>query len=127
VSNDGPGGCAGCGVAILLNPGSNDTFEMRSVAISVESGLFSKPKEAEATPDPDDPSLEPEPYDPGLEVASPSILLIPNANLSSIGLLPNDDEGDGSGWEPVIKTDSERGVWLPPRPLEGGTPMSRVP
>lgn len=95
VSSDGPGGCAGCGVAILLNPGSNDTFEMRSMAMSVESVLFSKPKEA--APDPDDPSLEPEPYDPGLEVASPSILLIPNANLSSMGLLPNDDDGDGSG------------------------------
>lgn len=24
-----------------------------------------------------------------------------------------------------MQTDSERGVWLPPRPLEGGTPMSR--
>ena len=35
-------------------------------------------------------------------------------------------EGDGNGWEPVIKTDSGRGVWLPPRPREGGTPTSFV-
>ena len=25
-----------------------------------------------------------------------------------------------------MNTDSERGVWFPPRPLEGGTPTSRV-
>ena len=25
-----------------------------------------------------------------------------------------------------MKTDSDRGVWLPPRPREGGTPMSLV-
>lgn len=100
MSSDGPGGFAGCGVVILLNSGFIDTVEMRSVAMSVESALLldtpSKLKEV-AAPGADEPSLEPEPYDPGLEVASPSILLIPNANLSSIGLLPNDDDGDGSG------------------------------
>jgi hypothetical protein len=47
------------------------------------------------------------------------------ASLSNMGLLPKDEEGDGSGCDPVMKTDSERGVWLPPRPLEGGTPISR--
>lgn len=57
---------------------------------------------------------------------SPSILVMPNASLSNTGLLPKDEEdGDGSGCDPVMKMDSERGVWLPPRPLEGGTPMSR--
>ena len=34
------------------------------------------------------------------------------------------EEGDGRGWEPVMKTLSDRGVWFPPRPLEGGTPVS---
>lgn len=42
-----------------------------------------------------------------------------------MGLLPKDDDGDGSGCDPVMKTDSERGVWLPPRPFEGGTPINR--
>lgn len=55
-----------------------------------------------------------------------SILLMPKAHLSSMGLEPKEEEGEGSGWEPVMYTDSERGVWLPPRPLEGGTPTSFV-
>lgn len=42
-----------------------------------------------------------------------------------MGLLPYDDDGDGSGRDPVMKTDSERGVWFPPRPFEGGTPINR--
>jgi hypothetical protein len=43
-----------------------------------------------------------------------------------MGLEPNEEEGEGSGCEPVIYTDSERGVWLPPRPLDGGTPTNFV-
>jgi len=43
-----------------------------------------------------------------------------------MGEAPCEEEGDGNGWEPVIKTDSGRGVWLPPRPREGGTPTSFV-
>lgn len=60
--------------------------------------------------------------------SSPSILDIPKAHLSSMGLEPNDDDGDGRGWDPMMNTDSERGIWLPlpPRPLEGGTPTRRV-
>ena len=52
--------------------------------------------------------------------AGRSILLMPKAHLSRAGL----EEGEGRGCEPVMKTDSERGVWFPPRPLEGGTPTS---
>lgn len=55
-----------------------------------------------------------------------SILLIPNVHLSSIGLDPKDEDGDGNGCDPVMYTESVRGVWFPPRPLEGGTPTSRV-
>lgn len=72
-------------------------------------------------------SLPPLPTDPGsppAPPAAPSILLIPNAHLSSIGLDPNEDDGEGSGCELCMDTDSERGVWLPPRPFEGGTPTS---
>jgi hypothetical protein len=57
---------------------------------------------------------------------SPSILLMVNANLSNMGLEPKEEDGDGRGCEPVMNTDSERGVWLPPRPFEGGTPTSLV-
>lgn len=101
---------------------------------SVESALLElelvsgMPRPAAGT-DPEEYSFvtEPEPKEPGFDVASPSILLMPNASLSNLGLLPkdNDEEGDGSGCDPVMKTDSERGVWLPPRPLEGGTPINR--
>ena len=56
----------------------------------------------------------------------PSILLMPKAQRSSMGDAPCEEDGDGNGWEPVIKTDSGRGVWLPPRPREGGTPTSFV-
>jgi hypothetical protein len=34
--------------------------------------------------------------------------------------------GEGNGWDPMRTTDSGRGVWLPPRPREGGTPTSFV-
>lgn len=61
-----------------------------------------------------------------LAVASElSILLMCKYNLSIIGLDPNDD-GEGNGCDPVMKTDSERGVWLPPLPFDGGTPTSFV-
>ena len=55
-----------------------------------------------------------------------SILLIPNAQRSRCYVDPNDEEGDGSGCDPVMNTDSDRGVWFPPRPRDGGTPTSRV-
>jgi len=56
----------------------------------------------------------------------PSIFDMPNAHLSNIGLLPKDEDGDGRGWDPVIKMDSDLGVWFPPRPFDGGTPTRRV-
>jgi len=62
----------------------------------------------------------------GAALAPPSILLIPKAQRSSIGEAPWEEEGEGRGCEPVIKTESGRGVWLPPRPREGGTPTSLV-
>ena len=59
--------------------------------------------------------------------SSPSILDIPNAHLSYIRLEPNNGEGEGrGGWEPAINTNSERGVWFPPRPFEGGASMGGV-
>jgi hypothetical protein len=45
-----------------------------------------------------------------LTLAPPSILLMPKAQRSSIGEAPWEEEGDGKGWEPVMKTDSGRGV-----------------
>ncbi len=67
-----------------------------------------------------------EPGPLGAVLPPPSILLIPNAQRSSIGEAPWEEEGEGRGCEPVIKTESGRGVWLPPRPREGGTPTSLV-
>jgi hypothetical protein len=61
--------------------------------------------------------------EPGL-LPSSSILLIPNASLSNIGLEPN-GEG-GSGWELCIEMDSEREVWFPSRSFDGGTSTSLV-
>ena len=55
-----------------------------------------------------------------------SNLVIPNAHLSNIGLLPKLLLGLGRGWLPVMNTLSLRGVWFPPRPLLGGTPIRRV-
>lgn len=79
------------------------------------------------------------PCAPGpLPITPPSALLIrlipkPHLSIPPPGLLPPPPapapkllEGEGSGCEPVMKTDSERGVWLPPRPREGGTPTSLV-
>jgi hypothetical protein len=59
-------------------------------------------------------------------LAPPSILLMPKAQRSSTDEEAWEDEGEGRGWELVIKTDSGRGVWLPPRPRDGGTPTSLV-
>lgn len=64
------------------------------------------------------PDPDPDP-DPGF-----SILLIPNAHLSNMGLLPKLELGLGKGCELCMLT--SRGVWFPPRPLEGGTPTSLV-
>ena len=65
--------------------------------------------------------------EPGLLTLSPpSILLIPNAQRSRCVVEPYEELGDGRGWDPVMKIDSARGVWFPPRPREGGTPTSRV-
>lgn len=52
------------------------------------------------------------PNEPGLLDASSelSILLMPKANLSSAGLEPNEEEGEGSGRDPMMSTDSDRGV-----------------
>jgi hypothetical protein len=63
------------------------------------------------------------PTEPGL-LPSPSILLIPNASLSKIGLEPNKE--DGSSWELCIEMDSEREVWFPSRSFDGGTSTSLV-
>jgi hypothetical protein len=61
-----------------------------------------------------------------LGISCPAILDMPNAHLSNMGLLPKDEDGDGRGCDPVMKIDSDLGVWLPPRPLDGGTPTRRV-
>ena len=53
-------------------------------------------------------------------------ICISNAQRSRCVDDPYDELGDGSGCEPVMNTDSDRGVWFPPRPREGGTPTSRV-
>jgi len=135
VSSEGPGGFEGRGL-VLSNPcESIDIFDNRSPVSSVSSSplppptsfvppplsftslLVSLPVPATAAP-----AL---PADPGL-LPSPSILLIPNASLSNIGLDPKDEDGEGSGWELCIDMDSDRGVWFPPRPFEGGTPTSLV-
>jgi hypothetical protein len=134
VNSDGPGGFEGCGFVILSNPfESIDMFDKRSAASSVSFPLLPAPVPAASFISPAFISLRVSlptaapalPTDPGL-LPSPSILLIPNASLSNIGLDPNDEEGDGSGWELCIEMDSERGVWFPPRPFEGGTPTSLV-
>jgi hypothetical protein len=118
----------------LSKPESRETSESRFAVTSVESALLelelvSGMPRPVAGADPEEYSFvtEPEPKDPGFDVASPSILLMPNASLSNLGLLPKDkdEEGDGSGCDPVMNIDSGRGVWLPPRPLEGGTPINR--
>lgn len=63
--------------------------------------------------------------EPGL-LPSPSIILIPKAKLSNIGLGQYEEDGDGSGWRLCIEIDSGRRVWFPPRPFDGGTPTNLV-
>lgn len=46
-------------------------------------------------------------------------MLMPKPQRSSMGEAPCEEEDDGNGWELVIKTESGRGVWFPPRPREG--------
>jgi hypothetical protein len=120
VSKEGPGGFAGRGFDFLSNPfESIDMFDNRSAASSLSSEPPPPPPPTSFTP-PDlsftsllaslDMATAPAlPADPGL-LPSPSILLIPNANLSNMGLDPNDPDGDGSGWELCMDIDSERGV-----------------
>ena len=130
-SNDGPG-CRPLPVSgRVFSPNGDDssvTLDMRSAACSVESARFSllpdSPAPPSSLPAPDFTLLL-LPTLPGPLVA-PSILLMPNAQRSKCELEPKEDDGDGSGCEPVMNTDSERGVWLPPRPRDGGTPTSRV-
>lgn len=95
---------------------SNLTLDIRSAACSVESARLSSLAVTSLLL----------PRDAGLLSWSPSILLIPNAQRSRWEVDPKEELGDGRGCEPVMKTDSERGVWLPPRPREGGTPTRRV-
>lgn len=91
VSNEGPGGIAGCGVKVFEPKVSGAEILMFSAAkaSSVESALLAFSAAS--------PTRLPElPTDAGFP-SSPSILLIPNAHLSSIGLEPKDEGGDGKG------------------------------
>lgn len=104
VSRDGPGGCAGWGEVILSNPGSGRLIGYAAgseESILREFELASEMPTPEAGADGADPTefslvIELEPREPGLD-ASPAILVILKPSLSIMGLLPNDDEGDGSG------------------------------
>ena len=93
----------------MLNPGSRETSAIRCAVTSVESALLefelaSRTLRPAAGADPEEFSFvtEPEPKEPGFDVASPSILLMPNASLSNLGLLPKDEDGDGSGCDSVM-------------------------
>ena len=111
---------------VSSKPGSRRSWAMRSDAWSIStactcclaSTLLSRAAPAGG--------LVTEPGALGAVLAPPSILLIPKAQRSSMGEAPWEEEGEGRGCEPVIKTESGRGVWLPPRPREGGTPTSLV-
>ena len=88
---------------------SSETLDRPSVAASVE------------------PDLSFSLWDADLFVPCPLlILLMPKDNLSIAIVELKEEDGEGSGWEPVMQIDSERGVWLPPLPFEGGTPTNRV-
>jgi hypothetical protein len=127
VSNDGPGGFEGCGFPFLSNPfESIDMLDKRSAASSVSFPLPTSPVARSFISLLVSLGMAPAlPTEPGL-LPSPSILLIPKANLSNIGLEPYEEDGDGRGWELCIEIDSERGVWFPPRPFDGGTPTSLI-
>ena len=95
-----------------------DTFEIRSVACSVESARGFESTETFGSAI--DPAAEP-PVETAVDLGTeprteadalfvPSILLIPNAHLSNMGLEPYDDPGEGRGCEPVINTLSDLGV-----------------
>ena len=119
VSKEGPGGFVGWGFGFLSKPfESIDMFDTRSAASPVSSKPPPPPPTSFTSPDLsftlllvslDMATAPPLPADPGL-LPSPSILLIPNANLSNMGLDPNDPDGDGSGCELCMDIDSERGV-----------------
>jgi hypothetical protein len=106
-------------------PGSRRSWAMRSDAWSISTACtcLASTLLSRAAPS---GGLVMEPGPLGAVLAPPSILLIPKAQRSSIGEAPWEEEGEGRGCEPVIKTESGRGVWLPPRPREGGTPTSLV-
>jgi hypothetical protein len=125
VSNDGPGGFEGYGLAFLSNRfESIDVFDKRSAASSVSFPLPTSPAARSFISLLVYLGIAPAlPTEPGL-LPFPSILLIPRANLSNIGLEPHEEDGDGRGWELCIEIDSECGVWFPPRPF--GTPTSLV-
>jgi hypothetical protein len=97
-------------------------FDKRSVVLSVSLPLPTSPVARSLVSLGIAPAL---PIEPGL-LPFPSILLIPKANLSNIGLEPHEEDGDGRGWELCIEIDSEHGVWFPTRPFDGGTPTSLV-
>ena len=129
-NSDGPACFALPGSGRVFSPNGDEssvTFDIRSAACSIESDRGAA---ASLLPLPLDrrsgPTSSVLPNEPGLLAASPSILLIPNAHRSRCEDEPKDEDGEGSGCEPVMKTDSERGVWFPPRPREGGTPTRRV-
>jgi hypothetical protein len=110
VSSDGPGGCAGCGeLAFSPNPSvSSETFENASAARSAESIFFLLSLSiglrtgaiisgaAAPAPASDEGLLL------GASVVSFSILLMLKDHLSSMVLLPKDEDGEGRGWEPVM-------------------------
>ena len=84
MSKDGPAALPFPGLNLTFSPNgelSNVTLDIRSAASSVESARFSLVSGAGAADeDPAPGSLE-DPTEPGL-LASPSILLIPNAQRS---------------------------------------------
>src|ERR1700691_5073837 len=99
VSNDGPGGFERGGFAFLSNSlESIDMFDKRSAASSVSFPAPASLARSIISPIVSLGTIAPVlPTEPGF-LPSPSILLIPNASLSNIGLEPNKEE-DGSGWE----------------------------
>lgn len=107
---------------------SSVTFDIRSAAASAESARLSAPLPRFSLAS----ELRDLTFVELLTLAGPlapplsSILLIPKPQRSRWDVEPNEDDGEGSGCEPVMNTDSDRGVWFPPRPREGGTPMRRV-
>ena len=107
-----PGGFEGCGFDFLSNPfESIDMFDKQSAASSIPFPLPTSPAHLFIS------LLAPLnialvlPTEPGLH-PSPSILLTPHTSLSNIRLKPDEEDGDGSGWELHIEIDLECGVCL---------------